>query len=112
VPKQMTSWTKPEFDARRSEVEKALHERFEGVKPIGAPPTETDVFDGVVAIDSKLVATEARPVIEKVMGAPFPLKLIRKGGYGSKEDAVNHLVAGLREWCRDESTATAGATPE
>lgn len=110
MAKSKPAWTKSYFDAHTLEVQKLLADRLAGVKPIGAPPAGTDVFDGVVEIDSKLVAAECRPVIEKLMDAEFPLGLIQKGGYGSKDEAVDHLIKGLRDWCLDDTGSSAAAT--
>ena len=112
MAKKKCTLTKSEFDALQPALEKAITDRLSGIKPIGAPPAGTDVFDDVVEIDSKLVATEVQPVVTKVLGEEFPLKLIQKGGYETPGEAVQHLLSQLRSWCRpDESIQVGAAAP-
>lgn len=87
------------FDARESTIRSELKARLDAVKPIGTPPAGTDVWDQVLPIGSKLVVTELRPVVREHLGALFPLKFVRNGGYESPEEVLEHLIPQLRKWC-------------
>ena len=52
---------------------------------------DSDLWDNMPTVDSKAIARSS-PVFEKSLGAKLDVKLIRKGGYQSIEDAIAHLV--------------------
>ena len=91
--------TRSAFDAQASALEGELKVRLDNIEPIGTPPSGTDVWDKGLPIDSKLVVTELRPVVKERLGAPFPLKFVRKGGYNSPDELIRHLMPQLRKWC-------------
>lgn len=90
------------FDAQEAELRSELKALLDAVEPIGEPPAGTDVWDKVLPMGSKLVVTELRPVVKKHLGALFPLKFVRKGGYESPEEVLEHLMPQLRKWCPAE----------
>ena len=96
---QKPSMTRSGFDARQSTLRSKLKTRLDKVEPIGMPSTDTDVWDKVRAIGSKLVVTELRPIVKEHLGASFPVKFVQKGGYKSPEDVLDHLMPQLRNWC-------------
>ena len=119
VTRKKPSVTRSAFDAQQPRLRSDLKARLDAVEPIGAPPVGTDVWSQVVPIDSKLVVTELRPLIKERLGALFPLKFVRKGGYESSEEAIEDLMPQLRRWCppdvalsieRSANRATAAAT--
>lgn len=91
--------TRSAFDAQAAALRSELKARLEAVEPIGATPPGTDVWDKILTMGSKLVVTELRPVVKERLGAPFPLKFVKKGGYETPEDVVEHLMPQLRNWC-------------
>lgn len=99
MAKKKPCLTRSEFDAQEKALRSKLRARLDDVEPIGTPAGESDVWDKVLPIDSKLVATELRPVVKELLGALFPLKFIKKGGYQSPDDVLNHLLPQLRKWC-------------
>lgn len=109
MAKEHSTVTKSEFDAMIDQISKAMIDRLKAIKPLGAPPPDTDVFDRVVEVDSKLVATEVRPAVETLMGEAFPLRLIKKGGYETIEEAVSDLLEKIRGWCAPDQEMTTGA---
>lgn len=109
MAKAHANLTRSQFDALLPQIKKAIVDRLKALKPLGAPPPETDVFDRVVEVASKLVATEVRPAVETVMGQPFPLRLIKKGGYETVDDAVKDLLEKIRDWCAPNRAKTGAA---
>ena len=99
VPVAKPTKTRSAFGAEESALRSDIKSKLESIKPIGAPDGDTDVWDRVAPIDSKLVVTEIRPLVRERLGAPFPLRFVRKGGYESVDEAVDHLLPQLRQWC-------------
>ena len=94
--------TRSAFDALEPGLRMELRRKLESIKPIGESPTGTDVWDRIVPIDSKLVVTEIRPLVKKYLEASFPLKFVKKGGYKTPAEAIDHLMPQLRKWCPRE----------
>lgn len=90
--------TKAEFEALaptlQAEIVKAI-EAQAAESYIPAAPENTDVFD-VPAVDSKTVA-KLSPMIEDKVGHKLKPIWIKKGGYGSAEEAAQHVVEMIRE---------------
>ena len=95
--------TRSAFGAEESALRSEIKRRLEAVEPIGVPDGDTDVWDRVAPIDSKLVVTELRPLVKERLGGLFPLRFVRKGGYDSVDEAVDHLLPQLRQWCPPEA---------
>ena len=93
------SKTRSAFDAEEPGLRRALKARLDAIEPIGSAPDGADVWDRVVPIDSKLVVTELRPLVKDRLGALFPLNFVRKGGYQSVDEALEHLMPQLQTWC-------------
>ena len=110
MPEKKPSISANEFHAIESDLRKSLQDRLEDeAAPIGGSDVKlegTDVWDGVVAINSKFVATELRPLVKKKLGDRFPLKFIKKGGYPSVKEALDHLMPQLRDWCVGATSAS------
>ncbi len=60
-------------------------ERTHGVSAAGS------LWDDMPMVDSKAIARSS-PLFEQHVGVPLDVTLIRKGGYASIDDAINHLV--------------------
>ena len=99
MTREKPSVTRSGFDAQEPRLRSELKGRLDAVEPIGDRPDGTDVWTGVVPIDSKLVVTELRPLVKERLGALFPLKFVRKGGYESSQEAIEDLIPQLRKWC-------------
>ena len=93
--------TLAEFHRIEAALRQELLNFLNDLEPIGSSPEDTDVWDGVKLIDSKLVVTELRPLVKEILDVLFPLKFVRKGGYDSSEEAVNHLLPQIRKWCTE-----------
>ena len=91
--------TRSAFDAQESALRNELKARLDTVEPIGRPPGDTDVWDRVLPLDSKVVVIKLRPVVKKRLGALFPVKFVQNGGYKSTEEVLDHLMPQLRNWC-------------
>jgi len=91
--------TRSVFVAQEAALRSELKDRLDAIEPIGTPAANTDVWDKVPPMASKLVVTELRPVVKERLGALFPLKFVRKGGYESPEEVLDHLMPQLRKWC-------------
>ena len=94
-----------EFDQQAETLEREFRICLEAIKPIGISPSDTDVFDHLVPMDSKLVVSELRPIVKRHLGRIFPLKFVQKGGYESVNATIDHLMPQLREWCPAGDTA-------
>ena len=105
MTKKVPSLFRAGFNRIEPQLRSELIEALDDLEPIGTPPAGTDVWDGVVAIDSKLAVTELRPIVKEHLGELFPLKFVRKGGYASASEAIEHLIPQLREWCHDDSSS-------
>lgn len=57
----------------------------------GDDMTGADLWADMPVVDSKTVARMA-PHFEKHMGRPLVVRRIRRGGYNSIEDVIQHLV--------------------
>ena len=53
--------------------------------------TEEDLWDGMPEVDSKAIARSS-PVFEELLNTPLDVKLIRRGGYPSIDEAISDLV--------------------
>ncbi len=102
--KEMPTLTRSGFCELKSSLSRELLGVLNSIEQIGVPPKDTDVWDKVLPIDSKLVATKLRPIVKKYLGARFPLKFIRKGGYKSPEEVLEHLMPQLLDWCPEDRT--------
>ena len=100
--KKKPCMTRSAFDAQAPALRSELKGRLEAVEQIGTPPAGTDVWDKVLPMGSKVVVIELRPVVKERLGALFPLKFVRKGGYESPEEVLEHLMPQLRNWCQAE----------
>ena len=94
--------TRSAFGAQEAALRSELKARLDAIEPIGTLPAGTDVWDKVVHMDSKLVITELRPLVKKRLGALFPLRFVRKGGYESPEQVLEDFMPQLRKWCTAE----------
>lgn len=63
---------------------------------------------GLPELDSKC-AIKASPIIRKWLGMKLKPSHIRRGGYHSFEDFINHLLPQLRNLCPDEPSTQAAA---
>src|SRR4051794_24646694 len=63
-------------------------------KPCGLPGGG-DLWDGMPAVDSKVVARASR-IFKQHLGIDLDLKLIRRGGYSDVEAMINHLEPLMR----------------
>ena len=102
MTKKKPYMTRSAFDAQEAALRSELKARLDAVEPIGTPPAGTDVWDKVLPMGSKLVVIELRPGVKERLGALFPLKFVRKGGYESPEEVLEHLMPQLRKWCPAE----------
>ena len=59
----------------------------------GDEAPEADLWGSMPTVDSKTVARMA-PIFEKHLGRAFDVRRIRRGGYVSIGDAIQHLVFG------------------
>lgn len=59
----------------------------------GSDMTGQELWESIPTVDSKTVARMA-PVFEEHEGRPFDVRRIRRGGYGSIHEAIQHLVYG------------------
>lgn len=57
---------------------------------VGVPSAGSSVWRGVPVVDSKTVA-KASPIFESMFGVKLDPKWIKRGGYGSTDEAVGHL---------------------
>ncbi|MXZ71112.1 MAG: hypothetical protein F4Z04_06360 [Acidobacteria bacterium] len=85
----------PHSDPRRRLAEELLawweHEQQEWDSQIAGDETPADdLWSCMPAVDSKTVARMA-PIFKK-HGHPFNVRHIRRGGYGSIQDVIRHLV--------------------
>eukprot|EP00438_Fugacium_kawagutii_P035195 Skav231389 [mRNA] locus=scaffold7522:607:6029:+ [translate_table: standard] len=98
--------TRADFDAMRGELELALREWWEEESADTLPPDCVQraggLLNGIPEIDSKAVA-KAAPVVEGVIGVTLDPKWIRRGGYGSVDEMVEHLLGRIREACAEEA---------
>ncbi len=54
-------------------------------------PGGADLWDVMPEVDSKAIARSS-PIFEAYLGVPLDVKLIKRGGYSSIDEAVQHLV--------------------
>ena len=59
----------------------------------GGDMTGEDLWESMPTVDSKTVARMA-PIFEKHEGRTFNVRRIRRGGYASMHDVIQHLVLG------------------
>src|SRR5438876_1074111 len=54
-------------------------------------PGGSDLWDDMPTVDSKAIARSS-PIFERHLGVPLDVREIRRGGYGSIDDAIDDLV--------------------
>ncbi len=57
-----------------------------------------DLYEDLPVVDSKAVV-KLSPLVEKMTGRKIDVKWIKKGGYDSKEEALDDLLAKIKESC-------------
>ncbi len=85
-------WKEFEADAE------ALFGRAAGGKLAGGQ----DLWDGMPAIDSKVV-TETAGIFERILGIPLDMRLIHPGGYLDIEAMISDLVPKMKKAARDKA---------
>lgn len=102
-----------EFDRLWSTLERKLDdfldEELEPFDPETTNTSESGVWGGMPAVDSKTVA-KAAPIIEEVIGSPFDAKWIKPGGYESREEMKDQLKNTMRGNCVGKTKAESPAT--
>jgi hypothetical protein len=63
--------------------------------------SDTDLWDDLPAVDSKTIARTS-PIFERHLGIPLDVKLIRRGGYGSIQEAIDDLVPKMMAAASDQ----------
>jgi hypothetical protein len=86
----------------RNQIVKAIEDQKKD-SFIPVAPEHTDVFD-VPAVDSKTVA-KLSPIVESQIGYKLRPKWIRKGGYGSAEEAADDMISKIFENCYPPGSA-------
>lgn len=70
------------------------------IRGVALPSTPAEVSKAAVQVDS-LVAVSILCAVEPIVGFELPQNLVRAGGYGSVEGALEHLLPRLeKEWTK------------
>ena len=70
------------------------------VRGVTLPSTPAEVAKAAVQVDS-LVAVSILCAVEPIVGFELPQNLVRAGGYGSVDGALEHLLPRLeKEWTK------------
>lgn len=95
--------TQEEFDSRTRELRRALRDWWDDeAQTFDCAVSETSsVWEGMPEIDSKAVV-KASPIIRRFTGRDLDPRDIKRGGYSSFDELVDHLFPKLRAKCQPE----------
>lgn len=75
------------------------------IKGISLPATTAQIATTLVQIDS-LVCVEILCAVEPIVQFELPEKVVKAGGYGSVDSAIEHLIPRIREeWKKKKGLA-------
>lgn len=105
--------SKADFDAIRITLEREIRDELRAEVKSDATEAEEgalSIWDTVPQVTSLTVACISGAV-EKHLGCPLPVEVIRRGGYNSIPEAVGDLSKKLRDLCEDAVSATSIPAP-
>jgi len=112
-----TPLSKPEFDAKQSELEAYIRSWVEREcvsfdtavrRAAGVEEGGGSLWD-VPAIDSKRTVS-LLVELEPIVGRKLPSSLIKRGGYATHDEVTRHLLPKIRDLCSDVSKPGLAAT--
>lgn len=72
------------------------------IKGIALPPSSAELTKATVPIDS-LVVVSILCAVESIVGFEIPDSVVRSGGYGSIEKALEHLIPQIeKQWMKQK----------